>query len=164
LSELTELVTELVDLATDVRADEPPHPTELGELTERVVERMRRRTGRDITLTVASDATVSVQGAALERALSNLVDNACKFSPAGTTVDVSVAGAQVEVADRGPGIAASDREHVFDRFYRAPEARTMPGSGLGLSIVKQVVDRHGGMVEILPRAGGGTVVRITLPS
>jgi two-component system sensor histidine kinase MprB len=164
LAELTELVTELVDLATDARADELPQPTGLGDLAERVVARMRRLTGREITLTVGSDATVNAQGAALERALSNLVDNACKFSPAGTPVDVTVAGTQVDVADRGPGVAEADRAHVFDRFYRAPEARTMPGSGLGLSIVKQVVDRHGGTVDILRRAGGGTVARITLPA
>jgi two-component system sensor histidine kinase MprB len=164
LSELTELVTELVDLATDARADEPPQPADLGELAERVVARMRRLTGREITLTVGPDATVTVQGAALERALSNLIDNACKFSGAGTPVDVTVAGSRVEVADRGPGIAPPDRAHVFDRFYRAPEARTMPGSGLGLSIVKQIADRHGAAVEILPRIGGGTVVRLTLPT
>ena len=125
---------------------------------------MRRITGRDITLTVAPDATVTVQGAAVERALSNLVDNACKFAPPGTPVDVTVVGTQIEVADRGPGIAPSDRDHVFDRFYRAAEARTLPGSGLGLSIVKQVADRHRAAVEILPRAGGGTVVRLTLPT
>jgi two-component system sensor histidine kinase MprB len=164
LSELTELVTELVDLATDARADEPPQPADLGELTERVIARMRRLTGREITLTVGPDTTVSVQGAALERALSNLIDNACKFSGGGTPVDVTVAGPQVEVADRGPGIAPSDRDHVFDRFYRAPAARTMPGSGLGLSIVKQIADRHGATVEILPRVGGGSVVRLTLPT
>ena len=164
LTELTALVTELVDLATDARADEPKQPVELGELAERVVARMRRLTGREITLTIEPDATVSAQGAALERALSNLVDNACKFSPAETPIDVTVAGTRIEVADRGPGIAASDRDHVFDRFYRAPEARTMPGSGLGLSIVKQVVDRHGGTVELVARDGGGTLARVTLPA
>jgi len=164
LSELTELVTELVDLATDARADEPPGPTDLGELAERVATRMRRISGRDITLAVAPDATVTVQAAAVERALSNLIDNACKFSAAGTPVDVTVAGPRVEVADRGPGIAASDRDRVFDRFYRLPEARTMPGSGLGLSIVKQIADRNRASVEILPRDGGGTVVRLTFPS
>ncbi len=131
LAELTELVVELVDLATDARADEPPQHTELGELAERVVARMRRLTGRDITLTVEPDATVTVQSAALERALSNLVDNACKFSPDGTPVEVTVAGTQIEVADRGPGIAASDRDHVFDRFYRAPRRARCPGRGSG---------------------------------
>ncbi len=164
LVELTELVTELVDLATDGRADEPPRPTELGELTERVVARMRRLTAREIALAAGPATMVSVQPAALERALSNLVDNACKFSPSGTPVEVTVSGPRVDVADRGPGIAPADREHVFDRFYRAPEARTMPGSGLGLSIVKQIADRHGATIEILPRDGGGTVVRLTLPT
>ena len=59
---------------------------------------------------------------------------------------------------------AEDREHVFDRFYRAPEARTMPGSGLGLSIVKQIADLHAGSIELLPRDGGGSIARLTLPA
>ena len=96
--------------------------------------------------------------------ITNLVDNACKFSPADTSIDVSVTDATIEVGDRGPGVAPEDREHVFDRFYRATSSRSMPGSGLGLSIVQQVADLHGGAVELLAHAGGGTTARFTLPS
>ena len=98
----------------------------------------------------------------LDRAVANLVDNALKFSPSGAAVDVAVHGTTVEVADRGPGIDAEDRDRVFDRFYRATGARTLPGSGLGLSIVSQIAALHGGSVTLEPREGGGTVARLTL--
>jgi two-component system sensor histidine kinase MprB len=100
----------------------------------------------------------------LDRAVSNLVDNAVKFGPAGAPVDVTVRGTIIEVADRGPGIAADDRDRVFDRFYRATSARTLPGSGLGLSIVAQIAALHGGSITLAPREGGGTVARLVLPS
>ena len=98
----------------------------------------------------------------LDRAVSNLVDNALKFSPSGAAVDVTAHGTTIEVADRGPGIDAEDRDRVFDRFYRATSARTLPGSGLGLSIVSQIATLHGGSVTLEPRDGGGTVARLTL--
>jgi two-component system sensor histidine kinase MprB len=100
----------------------------------------------------------------LDRAVANLVDNALKFSPAGAGVDVTVRGTTVEVADRGPGIDLEDRERVFDRFYRAASARTLPGSGLGLSIVSQIAALHGGTVTLEPRVGGGTIARLALPT
>jgi signal transduction histidine kinase len=75
-----------------------------------------------------------------------------------------VNGGVIEVADRGPGIAAGERERVFDRFYRADTARTRPGSGLGLSIVAQVAEAHGGRVAVAERPGGGTVARLELPA
>jgi two-component system sensor histidine kinase MprB len=162
LHELGDLVAELVDLATDARTEEPMQRVDLAELAERAVTRFRRRTGREITFVATGSTEVSARPAAIERALGNLVENACKFSIA--PVDVRVDGNRVEVADRGPGIAAEDREHVFDRFYRAPDARTMPGSGLGLSIVKQIADLHAGRIELLPRDGGGTIARLTLPT
>ena len=152
LHELGDLVAELVDLATDARTEEPMQRVDLAALAERAVTRFRRRTGREITFVATGATEVAVRPAAIERAIGNLVDNACKFSSA--PVDVRVDGNRVEVADRGPGIAAEDREHVFDRFYRAPDARTMPGSGLGLSIVKQIADLHAGGIELLPRRRG----------
>src|SRR4029078_11669834 len=88
LVELTDLVAELVDLATDARAEEPVQRTELAPLTEDVVERFRRRTGRDIRFDARDPATVNVRPGGIERAISNLVDNACKFSAAPTTHDV----------------------------------------------------------------------------
>ena len=98
----------------------------------------------------------------LDRAVANLVDNALKFSPSGAAVDVTVRGTTIEVADRGPGIDAEDRARVFDRFYRATSARTLPGSGLGLSIVSQIATLHGGTVTLDAREGGGTVARLAL--
>jgi two-component system sensor histidine kinase MprB len=164
LVELTELVSELVDLATDARAEEPVQSTELAPLTEDVVERFRRRTARDIRFDAHDPATVNVRPGGIERAISNLVDNACKFSAAPSTIDVCVRGSVIEIGDHGLGIDDGDREHVFDRFYRSPAARTMPGSGLGLAIVRQIAQMNGGTVELLTRDGGGTVARLTLPS
>jgi two-component system sensor histidine kinase MprB len=162
LADLTDLVAELVDLATDARAEEPPQPTDLAVLADRVVERARRRAGRTVRLTCRDAATLDVRASAVERALSNLVDNAAKFSNDDTPIDVSVDGAVIEVRDHGIGIDPGDRAHVFERFYRAPAARSMPGSGLGLSIVKQIADMHGGTIELVPRDGGGTIARLSL--
>ena len=164
LGELSDLVAELVDLATDARAEEPLQHVELADLVGNVVERQRRRFGRTITLTTREPMTVNVRAGALDRAVSNLIDNACKFSPDDAAVDVTVTGRTVEVADHGPGISAEDRAHVFDRFYRSATARTKTGSGLGLAIVQQIVAMHGGTVELQAREGGGIVARLTLPA
>jgi two-component system sensor histidine kinase MprB len=164
LDELTNLVSEMVELATDVRSEEPVEPVALADIANDVVTRFRRRTGSEIELDVADAGAVDGRRAMLGRALSNLVDNALKFSPAGATVEVTVRGATIEVADRGPGIDPVDRDRVFDRFYRATSARTLPGSGLGLSIVSQIAALHGGSVVLEPREGGGTVARLTLPA
>ena len=99
----------------------------------------------------------------IERAVSNLLDNAAKWSPAGGEVEVTLRGGQLDVRDHGPGIAAEDLPYVFDRFYRAPSARGMPGSGLGLAIVRQVAESHGGSVVAEAADGGGAVLRLTLP-
>ena len=99
---------------------------------------------------------------AVERAISNLVDNAAKFDRSGGPIDVVVADRSVVVHDRGPGIAAEDRERVFDRFYRAEGARSLPGSGLGLSIVREVAERNGGTVLVAERPGGGVSVGFAL--
>ena len=121
LEELTDLVAELVDLATDARADEPAQAVDLGDLAERVATRYRRRTDREIPLTLEQPATVMVRESALERAVSNLVENACKFTPADRSVEIAVRRATIDVLDRGPGIDAEDRAHVFDRFYRTAD-------------------------------------------
>jgi len=164
LDELTTLVSEMVELATDVRSEEPLEPVALGDLANDVATRFRRRTGTEITVKVNEAGVIDGRRAMLDRAVSNLVDNALKFSPSGAAVDVTVTGGVVAVADRGPGIDAEDRDRVFDRFYRATSARTLPGSGLGLSIVSQIATLHGGSVTLEPRDGGGTVARLTLPA
>jgi len=98
----------------------------------------------------------------VERAVSNLLDNARKWSPPNGTVDVTVRNGLVEVRDRGPGIAEEDRPLVFNRFYRSSAARGMPGAGLGLSIVKQIADAHHGTVTIESAPGGGAILRLQL--
>jgi two-component system sensor histidine kinase MprB len=94
----------------------------------------------------------------------NLIDNAVKYSPAGEPVEIRLHGKELTVRDHGPGIPAEDLPHVFDRFYRGAEARGRPGSGLGLAIVRQVAGQHGGSVTAAPAAGGGTLMRLWLPS
>ena len=91
--------------------------------------------------------------ALLERAVANILDNACKWSPPAGEVDVSLAGGELSVRDHGPGIDAEDLPHVFDRFYRAPTARAMPGSGLGLAIVRNAAVVHGGTVTAAAAPG-----------
>lgn len=164
LVELTDLVTELVDLATDARAEEAVTDLDLGQVATDVVVRFRRRTGREIELRVLDGGHDPVPGRAsmIERAVSNLVENALKFSDGPTPVEVEVRRGRVDVLDRGIGVGDADRERVFDRFYRADVARTRPGSGLGLAIVAQVAELHGGGAHLAPRDGGGTVATLEL--
>jgi len=166
--ELSSLVDEIVQLATDRRDDEVPGPVDVPALAGRVVERAARRTGRDVRLVVDGDVTADVVGRpqSLERAVTNLVENALKFS--GDAVEVHVeplpGRVRVSVLDRGAGVDPVDLPHVFDRFYRAVGVRSLPGSGLGLSIVRDVVERHGGTVSAGAREGGGARFTIDLPA
>ena len=160
--ELTALVNELVDLATDRRDDEPAQECELGGLCEQGAARVRRRTGRTI-IVVADGSLVSCRPAAIDRAVLNVIDNAAKFSDTGD-IDVEVKAGRVAVSDRGPGIPANDLTHVFDRFYRSVASRSQPGSGLGLAIVRDLVESHGGTVFAENREGGGATVGFTLPT
>ncbi|WP_020658588.1 HAMP domain-containing sensor histidine kinase [Amycolatopsis benzoatilytica] len=157
--ELTHLVEELVELATGQHDDEPRQPVELREPAERAAERVRRRSGREISVD-ADGTTTDGRPKALERAMTNLLENAVKFG--GGPVALRVRDGRVEVADRGPGIAEEDADRVFDRFYRAADARSLPGSGLGLAIVREVARSHGGSVFAGPRDGGGAVVGFTV--
>ena len=160
--ELGALVDELVQLATDTFDDEPEERVALDQLTLRIVERARRRTGREITLT-SSPSTIVGRPRGLARAISNLVDNAAKFSEAPSAVDVVVSPGSVSVRDRGPGVAPEDQGHVFDRFYRSALARSKPGSGLGLAIVDQTAKAHGGAVSVSNHPDGGAVFTLVLP-
>jgi two-component system sensor histidine kinase MprB len=100
----------------------------------------------------------------LERAIGNLLDNAAKWSPPGSAVEVRVSGGTVAVRDHGPGILDEDLPYVFDRFYRARGARGMSGSGLGLAIVRKVAEAHGGEVVAERAEGGGTRMLLRLPA
>ncbi len=166
LDQLTELVNELVELATDQRSQGEPERVDLAELAASVVDRHRRRTETDF-VTAFESCEVVANAALVERAIGNLVDNAVKWSPPGEAIEISVSAvgqeAHVRVRDRGPGIPAAQRETVFERFYRAPEARGQPGSGLGLSIVDYVARSHNGSVSVIDTDGPGASVEIRLP-
>ena len=159
--ELTELVNEIVAVASGEASDESDRPIELDELVRDVVDRYQRRTGRVIALDTVP-TTVDGRPVAVQRAVSCLLDNARKFDPSDAPIEVSVRDRTVTVSDRGPGIASADAAHVFERFYRAADARSLPGSGLGLAIVDEVARRHGGSAFAAPREGGGAVVGFTL--
>ena len=166
LDQLTGLVNELVELATDQRSQGEPAPVDLTELAASVVDRHRRRTDTEF-VTEFEPCHAIVNATLVERAIGNLVDNAVKWSPPGEPIEVSVAvdgaHARVRVRDRGPGIDPTLHQAVFERFYRAPEARAMPGSGLGLSIVDYVARTHEGTAAVLDTDGPGTTVEVRLP-
>jgi two-component system sensor histidine kinase MprB len=161
--EFTDLVTELVELARDER--ELRHDVvAVGDVIDRAARRAATR---------ASDHTFDVQhtswsvvgdAGALERTVLNLLDNAVKFSPADSTITVRSEPGWLTVTDEGPGLPEAHEQHVFERFWRAPNARALPGSGLGLAIVADTVAAHEGTVRFVPPpASGGATVRIDLP-
>jgi two-component system sensor histidine kinase MprB len=157
--ELSSLVDELVALATDQASEESPAPVRVAEVVERVVERACRRSGRYIDVS-ADDSVVMVRPQSLERALTNLVGNAVKFSDG--PVEVRVDRGRVEVLDRGPGIDTADLPRIFDRFFRSDAARSLPGSGLGLAIVRDMAEHHGGSVFAANRPDGGACIGFVL--
>ena len=162
LSEMTALVTELVELARGETHPEEAEDVRLDLLVDEVVERARRDFPQvEFVLDLQPSELHGVPNT-IARAVSNLLDNAAKWSPPGGEVEVTVCDGQVIVRDHGPGIDEDDLPYVFDRFYRAPAARKLPGSGLGLAIVKQVAEAHGGGVGAERPEGGGTVMRLRL--
>ena len=162
VSDLESLVEEVVALAADRHTDELPQPILLREHVAPLVERAARRSGRVIDL-AADESVCIVRPQLFERAVSNLIDNALKFDTSGGIIDVDITRGTVTVADRGPGIEEGQELVIFERFHRATAARTLPGSGLGLSIVADVAVSHGGTVFARRRTGGGAEVGFLLP-
>ena len=160
VDELAALTGELSSLASDQRLVEQLQIVNLGEAVEEVVDRACRRSGRIINLERKSPASIRVRPSQLDRAISNLIDNAIKFSPLSGPVEVFVSDRRIEVRDHGPGIADADKPYIFDRFYRAVATRAAPGSGLGLAIVKQFVDDHDAKIEVADTPGGGATISI----
>jgi two-component system sensor histidine kinase MprB len=164
LVEMSALVAELVELA---RGDDQPAEqadVRLDLVAAEAIERTKRNRPGVVFKPQLEESLVRGVPATIERAVSNLLDNAAKWSPPGGEVDVVVRDGELAVRDRGPGIADEDVPFIFDRFYRAPSARSMPGSGLGLAIVRQVADSHGGSVAVEAAEGGGTRMRLRLPT
>jgi two-component system sensor histidine kinase MprB len=167
-AQMTELAALIGDLQELSRPDTGQHAGKAQILAwQDVVESaLRRARLRGPELTITADVQpwyVRAEPSALERAMVNILDNAVKFSPVGGTVDVRLADGVLTVRDHGPGIPAEELPHVFDRFWRSPSARALPGSGLGLSIVARTVQQAGGEVTLTPAEGGGTTVTVRLP-
>jgi two-component system sensor histidine kinase MprB len=162
LDELTALVADIVELARGAKPGELTDDVRVDRIVEEVVARAEGRVRDRVSFEVSAEPTL-VRGnpQRIQRALSNLVDNATKWSPPGGTVELSLRGGELTVRDHGPGFAYSDLAHVFERFYRAQDARRMPGSGLGLAIVRQAAEAHGGRAEAANAPGGGGLVRVS---
>ena len=160
--ELTALITDVIELA---RGDEPlagVDDVQLDALVTEAVARARRRRPKTTFHAELEPTVVEGLPERLGRAVDNLLDNAAKHAPEGTVVDILLRGGELTVRDRGPGIPAAERAHVFDRFYRGAAARGRPGSGLGLAIVRQVAESHGGTIAVEEALGGGALFRLTL--
>jgi two-component system sensor histidine kinase MprB len=163
IEELSTLVGDLVELSRD---DPLPHVVEevdLADVVDRAVARVRRRAPGAAFDVHASSWWVLGESGALERAVTNLLDNAAKWGPVDGTITVRLDGGILTVDDQGPGISPADMPHIFERFYRSKESRALPGSGLGLSIVAQIADRHQGFVEASTAPSGGARITMVLP-
>jgi two-component system sensor histidine kinase MprB len=163
LDELTALVGDVVELARGAAPDGAVDDVRLDEVVAGAVASARRRGDRlgEISFELSLEPTI-VRGQAdrIGRAVSNLVDNARKWSPAGGVVELALRDGVLSVRDHGPGFQESDLAFVFDRFYRAGDARKLPGSGLGLAIVRQAAEACGGFAEARNAPGGGALLRV----
>ncbi|WP_234326988.1 sensor histidine kinase [Streptomyces sp. NRRL WC-3742] len=167
MQELTVLIGDLLQLS---RPDSPKPVRQLAvvalhEITERALERAKLRGPGLVYDTETEPWYVHGDAAALERAVINLLDNAVKYSPPGGAIEVRLHQGVLTVRDHGPGIPADELPYVFDRFWRSPSSRQLPGSGLGLSIVAQSVQEAGGEVALGPAGddGPGTLATVRLP-
>jgi two-component system sensor histidine kinase MprB len=160
VEQLTRLIGDLIDLARGDQSPEEREEVRLDWIVAAAAERAAINWPKVRFDSELRESTVVGQAGRLERAVSNLLDNAGKWSEPGQVVEVRVTDHEVTVRDHGPGIDAADLTHVFDRFWRAPGARSLPGSGLGLAIVRQVAETHGATVTAELPAGGGTLMRL----
>ena len=122
----------------------------------------------EFTSTVSADFTVPLDEAMMRAAVENLVSNGLKYSPADRKVRVELAGSpaawEIVVVDEGRGMPEAEQAKLFQPFFRASNTGTVAGTGLGLTIVQRVVDRHGGRVDFRSREGAGTTVRLSFPA
>jgi two-component system sensor histidine kinase MprB len=161
LDELTALVGDVVELAHGAKPGRVLDDVRVDRIVRSLAERAAGRRAADVHMRLELEPTV-VRGEPerVNRAISNLLDNAVKWSPTGGVIEIALRHGTLEVRDHGPGFAESDLPHVFERFYRADGARGMLGSGLGLAIVRQAAEAHGGWVEASNAPGGGALMRI----
>ena len=166
-AQMTELASLIGDLQELSRSEgQRGERVQVVSLQDTVEAALRRARLRGPELTINADLQpwyVRAEPSALERAIVNILDNAVKFSPEGGTIEVELGSGILTVRDHGPGIPEEELPHVFDRFWRSPSARALPGSGLGLSIVARTVEQAGGEVTLARADGGGTVATVRLP-
>jgi two-component system sensor histidine kinase MprB len=162
IERLSTLVGDLIDLARDEEAARPIEDVRLDEVVADAITDMRGRYPHVRFDAALEETTVRGVRPRIARAVTNLLDNAGKWSPASGVVEVTVRAGEVSVRDHGPGVTPEDAPRVFDRFWRASNARSLPGSGLGLSIVKDVAESHGGSVTLEQASGGGARFRLRL--
>jgi two-component system sensor histidine kinase MprB len=163
LDALTTLVADLVELARGEERKLRVEDVQLDDLVATAVERAKSRAPEAMFVTSLAPVQVRVDPVLVERAVGNLLDNAVKYSPPGAPIEVTVREGEVVVADHGPGIAEEDLPRIFDRFYRAAAARSKPGSGLGLALVREAAEAHGGHASA-ESSSGGARFRLTLPA
>ena len=173
---ITDLVQQVIDLARlqNDNASENPMPVQVAELVSNAAEHSATEAeskGIEIAVSLTDDVQVRGDRAQLHAAVSNLVENAVRYSPENSRVSVTVDGSvddtvRISVADRGMGIPSEEIERIFERFYRVDPARARAtgGTGLGLSIVKHVAASHGGSVEVWSEPGTGSTFTLVLPA
>lgn len=174
---LSRLITDLRDLSLAEAGQLHLHTenTDLSQLVSSVVTASQERArSRDIVLTLNTadgDTTAMIDAGRIRQVVANLLDNALRHTPRGGRIDVAIPGPSegevtVAVADSGPGITPEDLPHIFEHFYKADQSRerSKSGSGIGLAIVKQLVEAHGGHVGAESSVGHGSVFTVTLPS
>ncbi|MFE3876630.1 ATP-binding protein [Kitasatospora sp. NPDC059146] len=157
MQELTVLIGDLLQLSRPDTPKAGPNLTvvALHEIAGRAVERAKLRGPGLVFETTVEPWYAHGDAAGLERAVINLLDNAVKYSPPAGTIEVRLQQGVLTVRDHGPGIPPDELQYVFDRFWRSPSSRQLPGSGLGLSIVAQSVREAGGEVTLGPAQDGG---------
>ena len=164
IDEVTRLVDDVVELARRGEPEQLLDDVDLEAIVAAEIERARRHAPGLSFEASLSPCTVRGVPERIARAVHNLLDNAAKWSPEGGAVEVRLADGALSVRDHGPGFRKEDLPFVFDRFYRAADARSRPGSGLGLAIVRQTAEAHGAEVEAANAPGGGAVLTLRFPA
>jgi two-component system sensor histidine kinase MprB len=161
LDELTQIVADVVELARGAQPSTDREAIELDSVVRDAIQRTQRRAPH-LRFQLDLEPTV-IEGAPdqISRAVSNVIDNARKWSSPDGQIEVNLRDGELSVRDHGPGFQERDLPHVFDRFYRADNARRLPGAGLGLAIVKQAAETHGGQAKARNAADGGGVVTVS---
>jgi len=161
LDELTALVGDVVELARGSKPSDVVDDVRIDQIVRALVERAERRAPDGVVFHASLQPTVvSGEPERISRAISNLLGNAAKWSPPHGSIEIALADGTLSIRDHGPGFDEADLPHVFDRFYRADNARGMPGSGLGLAIVRQAAEAHGGWVTAANAPGGGALLQV----